>query len=132
MKSSKKLNTMKLPLALCLISIVVEKMGFDIFHHSAIYYFFVYLSFIGYVSAFTLGAYRSPVLSLPIAIAATFLIPHEDCGMSIGVLPGLSIMPSWIIGLLYHFAGCMFKFNKGKVSIDCDNEKREVGKDEHS
>ena len=71
----------------------MEKLRYKIkLHPSVIHDVFVYSSFIGFVSAFTLGSLRSPVLTLPFALAATFLIPHEDCGMSVGVLPGLSIM----------------------------------------
>jgi hypothetical protein len=108
---------MRVPLVLCLSAVVVEKTAVDLFNHSVIYYYLVYLSFIGFVSAFALGSLRSPLLSLPFALAATFLIPHEDCGLSVGVLPGLSIMPSWAVGSLCHGARRVFESRRSKISI---------------
>ena len=118
MKIPPSLKAMTVPLVLCLTAIVVEKTSVDLFNHSVIYYVFVGLSFIGFVSAFTLGSLRSLVLTLLFAVAATFLIPHEDCGMSVGVLPGLSIMPSWAFGSLCHGVRRMFKSRLTEMSVE--------------
>jgi hypothetical protein len=116
MGSSYTLKKMITPLALCLTAVVMEEVGNDVFGPSSIYDVLMYVSFITFLSAFAMGSLRHPVLSLPFALAATYLIPHVDCGMSVGVLPGLSIMPSWTIGSLCHFVSRLFKSHRTKMS----------------
>jgi hypothetical protein len=114
---------------MCLTAVVVEGVRADFLGPSTIYDVCVYFSFICFVSAFTLGALRSPILTLPFALAAAFLIPHELCAMSIGVLPGLSIMPSWMLGSLCHVPGRMLgrpaRSEIGFGSDACDERSRD-------
>lgn len=101
MKSTSPSRRLVFPLAMCVVAVALEGIRYQYNHHS-LYHVHVYASFACFVTAFALGAFRSPLLTLPVAVAVGFLVPHETCWMSIGVLPGASIIPSWMLGALAH------------------------------
>jgi len=83
------------------MAVVLEKVADDVFR-GYVYEPLLFTGFACYVGALFVGSFRLPVPALFLALAAAFLMPHQDCGMSIGVLPGMSIVPSWMIGSLCH------------------------------
>ena len=108
MKRYSTVKSLALPLTSCIAAVALEVAGREI-GGGVLHGDLSFPSFLCYMFAFSLGALRSPALSLPFALATAFLLGHEDCWMGYGVLPGASIMPSWTLGTLGHVIGRIIK-----------------------
>lgn len=119
MKRYSTVKSLALPLASLIVAVVLEWLQHVVIERSAeildpVLDVFNFASFLCYMFAFSLGALRSPALSLPFALATAFLLGRQDCWMSYTVLPGASIMPSWTLGSFSHVMGRIIKRVTGR------------------